>query len=615
MNRNLIGFPSNGKRNAGTYTSGNSEGRSGEQSTLPFRIPQPPVFGSISLLCLLAISFLAVAPAWAQTVTTESKPVSSGTLQWQVVVNNSVLVPGDTRNFNSYNQPSVNANRMVVFRARSKGGSTGEPAHGVFVRDMALGTPLVVVFDRNTTVPQPNNTGATFNEPPSFPRIDISSNTIASRGNFQPVWGYFLEDGLTAARAGTTGIFTNPFGLLVTGASNLGSVPDFSFFEVPGTNGIKFDVFPGAPSITDGDIIVFKGNYSLPDPTNPGATIAETGVYFRVLTNAQIPLLNGDTPLAPAAGTNPVVRIADSTMYIPGTTTRFGSLAPPTAASGQAVFAGFDNEDNPTAGGIYMAPLQPDPPLTTLIAIGSQVPGERKGTVFNKLSETLSFDGRFVAFWGAWGNQTTKLTLQCPRQGNKVRIAYCNKQYPTGYKTTVPVHQGVFVYDTRTGGIAVVAKTPTNYADFIYWKFTGFVPGMGEGDGENDTGEPARWRSDEFIAVSGAAIGNLTKAQFLIAFKARTGQVNPATGAYENPVDGIYLRGGPTESPIVTAVQTGTAGQNIDSAVPLGLTITDMGVECDGFRGGWLAINVMWGTEDSGWAGIYLTEVKNRLLN
>ena len=611
MDRMFVSLSQSSQRNA--ITCG-TDGGSGEKSAATFRNPSPRLFRHLLLPALVAISVLAVPLAWTQTGTTASKPVPPPTFQWQVVVNNAVLVPGDTRNFNSYNQPSVNASRMVVFRARSKGGASGEPAHGVFVRDMALGTPLVVVFDRNTTVPQPNNTGATFNEPPSFPRIDISSSSVASRGNFQPVWSYFLEDGLTAARAGTTGIFTNPFGLLVTGASNLGSVPDFSFFEVPGTNGIKFDVFPGSPSITNGNIIVFKGNYSVPDPSNPGVPIGETGVYFRVLTNAQIPLLNGDTPLAPAAGTNPVVRIADSTMNIPGTTTRFGSLAPPSAASGQAVFAGFDNEDNPTAGGIYLAPLRPDPPLTTLVRIGGQVPGEPARTVFNKLSETLSFDGRFVAFWGAWGNQTTRLTLQCPTQGNKVRIAYCNEQYPTGYKTTVPVHQGIFVYDTRTGGIVVVAKTPTNYADCIYWKFTGFVPGMGEGDGEDDTGEPAKWRSNEFVAVSGAAIGNLTKAQFLIAFKARTGQVNPATGAYENPVDGIYLRQGPVASPIVTAVQTGTAGKNIDSAVPVGLTITDMGVERDGFRGNWLVINVMWGSESSGWAGIYLTEVPNTMM-
>jgi hypothetical protein len=34
-----------------------------------------------------------------------------------------------------------------------------------------------------------------------------------------------------------------------------------------------------------------------------------------------------------------------------------------------------------------------------------------------------------------------------------------------------------------------------------------------------------------------------------------------------------------------------------------------MGIERDGFRGDSLAINVSMGTEEAGWAGIYLTEI------
>ena len=41
----------------------------------------------------------------------------------------------------------------------------------------------------------------TFIEPPSFPRIDMRSDTIASRGNHQPVWRYVLPDG-SETRAG-----------------------------------------------------------------------------------------------------------------------------------------------------------------------------------------------------------------------------------------------------------------------------------------------------------------------------------------------------------------------------------------------------------------------------
>ena len=238
----------------------------------------------------------------------------------------------------------------------------------------------------------------TFIEPPSFPRIDMRSSTVASRANHQPAWRYQLSDD-SETRAGTTGIYTNPFGSLIAGTSNLGAVPDFDFFAVPGIAPVtKFDVFPGAPAVTDGATVVFKGNYTV-------GSEGKTGVYYRDLTNAPITLLDGITQLAPAGGTGPVVRIADTDTLIPGTKTEFGSTAPPSAAKRLAVFAGFDNEENPTKGGIYRAPLKrTSPKLTTLVKIGGQVPGEKKGTVFNKLGEGLSFDGRFVAFWGAWGN-------------------------------------------------------------------------------------------------------------------------------------------------------------------------------------------------------------------
>ncbi|MBS1856356.1 MAG: hypothetical protein JST11_13400 [Acidobacteria bacterium] len=529
---------------------------------------------------------------------------------WQTVVNNGVTVPGDTRTFNSYNQPSINVNRMVVFRARSKGGTTGEPAHGVFTRDMGLGTGLVTIFDRNTLVPQPNNTGKKFIEPPSFPRIDMYSNTMASRGNHEPVWEYQLSD-LTETRAGTTGIYTNPFGSLITGASNLGIVPAFSFFAVPGvTPQTKFDVFPGAPAVTGGNTIVFKGNYTVPAST-PGVYISKTGVYFRTLTNNPIPLASGN--LSPAAGTNPVVLIANSDTRMPGEKVNFGSTAPPSAAAGLAVFAGFDNEENPTAGGIYIANLAAKPNVANVVKIGGPVPGE-SGQKFNRIGEGLSFDGRFIAFWGAWGTETKTLILQCPEEGNAGRQAYCVEHHPDGFTTTVPVHQGIFVYDTSDQNTYAVAKTGSDYDDFVYWNFSGLVPGTGESD---ETGEPARWRSASFVAVSGLVDGRLTDAGFHVAFKARKGTV--VNGAYSNAIDGIYVKAYASGklSAAVTAVKTGMDGILIDPAAiyidDFGqqtiLPVTEMGLERDGFRGKYLAINVSMGTEEAGWAGIYLTQV------
>lgn len=563
--------------------------------------------------CLVGVLFLIPGVIAGQAVLAPSPVVEPGHFTWNTVVNNAVQFPGDTRKFNSYNEPSINVNQLVVFRARSKGGSGSEPAHGIFTRNMATEAPLMPIFDRNMAVPQPNNLGSTFVEPPSFPRIDMFTDTIASRGNHAPVWKYLLPGGITETRAGTTGIYTNPFGTLITGASNLGAVPGFSFFEVPGSNGIKFDVFPGAPSVTEGNIIVFKGNYSVPD--GAGGTISKTGAYFRILANGSIKDSDGNE-LSPAAGDSPVVVIADTDTPIPHTRTgkTFGSVAPPSAAGRWVVFAGFDNEDNPTEGGIYLAPLgSPRPQLRPLVEIGGLVPGEKGRTVFNKLSEGLSFDGRYVAFWGAWGTETKNLTLQCPEEGNKDRVAYCKEQNPQGYPAKVPLHQGIFVYDTTTGGATIIAKSLTGFDDFVYWKFTGVPPGVGQSD---EPGEPARWRSSTFMAVSGLADENLKNTAFHVAFEARTGQV--AGSAYANPVDGIYLFSGPTNSAITTVAETGTDGRSIDpqavvvdeetgeSVVPL---ITGLGLERDSFRGRSLVINVAMGTEDTGWAGIYLTTV------
>jgi hypothetical protein len=317
---------------------------------------------------------------------------------------------------------------------------------------------------------------------------------------------------------------------------------------------------------------------------------------------------------------SPVIRIADTDTVIPGTkTTKFGSTAPPSAAGRLAVFAGFDNEASPTKGGIYRAPLTTNPTLTRLVKIGGQVPGEDKGTVFNKLGEGLSFDGRFVAFWGAWGSATRKLVLQCPEEGNAARLAYCRELYPNGFATTVPVNQGIFVYDTVSRTTAVVAKSPSNFSDFVYWNFSGRVPGVGEGGEDDDTGEPARWRSATFLAVSGLAdksSASLVDANFHVAFKARTGKVRD--GAYVAPVDGIYLRKGPGKAPIAAVVETGMDGTLLDPAavVPgtqVPVPVTSMGIERDGFRGDAFAINVSMGSEEAGWAGIYLTAVSPAL--
>ncbi|MGE5088348.1 MAG: hypothetical protein ACM3QY_04405 [Candidatus Levyibacteriota bacterium] len=607
----------------------------------------------------LGIVGLATILPTAGSAIAATPPPYRGT--WSTVVNNGDYMPTSSCNpsvptsackkFNSYNQPSVNANQVVVIRARSsggEGGGGGQPVHGVYTRDMRVLGPVVRILDRSSVVPQPDNRGTLFTEPPSFPRIDLGSKTIVTRGNHQPVWQQ-TEGGVIVEQLGTTGIYANPFGPLVTATSKLGSLPAFSFFAVPGAPaGTPFDVFPGAPAVTNGSTIVFKGNY-----TQQGA--GRTGVYYRKLVNAAIPVPDG-APLAPAAGINPVVLIANSVdTLIPGSSTVFGSTAPPSAANGQAVFAGFDDEAHPSLGGIYLAPLNSSRPnLSTLVAIGSQVPGASYGAKFNRFGEGLSFDGRYVAFWGAWGSATKTVRLYCPQEGNKDRRAFCNHtaqfdpvtgSYPGDpasicddvtdpnygiscyQEEQVPVNQGIFVYDLSTRQTRMIALAGTGnagnnynnnfgygttYSDFVYWNYSGMVPGTAGGS-EGDDGEPAKWRSASFVAVSGFVNGWVPGPTFQIAFKARTGSIDPATNVYVRPVDGIYLGKGPAPAANIALVRTGMDGRSIDpeavDGLGNGLPVTEMGLERDGFRGNALVVNVTMGSEAAGWAGVYLTRV------
>ena len=446
----------------------------------------------------------------------------------------------------------------------------------------------------------------------------MDSDTIVTRGNHQPVWIYAPPDS-NETRVGTTGIYTNPFGLLITGAAKVGNVPDFSFFEVPEFPGIRFEVFPGAPSVTKGDTIVFKGNYTDPDGG------ARTGVYYRELDNA------------PAGGTSPVVLIANSTnTLIPGTDTVFGSTAPPSAAGRKVVFAGFDNEDAPTLGGIYLASLQYQSPLNTLVSIGEQVPGESRNYTFNTLGEGSAFDGRFVGFWGAWGVDTKTVRLYCPTEGNRDSIAYCNQvlvcedtgarlgdknsvcyddaggRLPICYQDKeVPVNQGIFVHDIDTRSTRIVAKTEGQFDEFVFWNYSGKTPCVSGHPDEvaEDDGEPVRWRSSTFVAVS-ARVG----ATFQAVFKARTGEL--VDGVYAEPVDGIYLKKGPGPGQgqdIEPLLDTTMDGQTLDPEAPADTTITELGLEREGLRGYWLAVSakmgIKGGEEEDDMAGIYLMEL------
>jgi hypothetical protein len=363
----------------------------------------------------------------------------------------------------------------------------------------------------------------------------------------------------------------------------MANAPGYEFMQVPGAPaGTRFDQFPGSPALDGGSTVVFKGNYTV-----DGGGL--TGVYFR-------DLMNGN-------GQSPVELIAHSGTLIPGQpeggTAVFGSTAPPSASDHLAVFVGLDNEDNPTMGGIYMAPLSTNPALEPLVMIGSQVPGEAEGATFTRLSEGLSFDGRYVAFWGAWGNGVRTRMLLCGTDGNTDMLATCNTMYPNGYEAQEPALQGIFVYDTTTKTLYPIAKNNSGeFDDFVYWVFSGRPPNVGTSDG-GDVPEPPRWRSSAFVSVSGSAAGALTDS-FKVAFKAGTGSV-----------DGVYLGAGPTPQPVQTIVDTTFTGPEIDPEAPAGSIITSLGMERDGLRSNWFVVTSSMldpVTSESG-AGVYITEL------
>jgi hypothetical protein len=543
----------------------------------------------------------------------EADPRGGPAPDWQTVVNNNDLMPpSGVRNFNSYNQPSINSNGMVVIRARSRGGPPLGPAtHGLYIRDMsAPDSGIVRVLDRTTRVPQPNNLESLFVETPSFPRIDIRSSTIATRGNHKPVHQYRLGDG-SETRAGTTGIYATPYGELITAAAKLGNIPEFSYLGVPEFNGITFEVFPGAPALSNSNTIVFKGNYSVDGRSS-------TGVYFRQL-DAQ-----------PTGGSAPAILIANNTdTLIPGTTTVFGSTAPPSAARGKAVFAGFDNEYNPSLGGIYLAPLTYLPPLTTLVGIGQDVPGLSEDASYTDLGEAVAFDGRYVAFWGAWGDESRTARLYCKEEGNKDRIAYCNQRLTceaTGEvlgdpnsicdddtdpfhgercytEKLVPANQGIFVHDTRSGETELVARNKGRFDEFLFWNYSGKAPCAGHhhvAEGGETDGESVRWRSTAFVAVAGGR-----GATHKVAFKAQT-----ADGAA-----GIYLARKPGRSPIRTLLDTSMPGHVLDPEAPPGSTLIELGLEREGLRGNWLVVSAKMSAEgddeeDDDMAGVYVTRLR-----
>lgn len=486
-------------------------------------------------------------------------------LVWRPLANNSMFMPGTTvaTPFDLFGLPSVNANGTVAFAGKSTvtTSDTGETSSTSGVYSVNANTLAISrIADTSITVPDPNtltygNSLAKFGGFPSFARIDQGSSVIGFAAMHPPV--VQLPDN---GKAGNAGLYANPAGSLITGVG-LFTLDPYIYFQVPDmTAGTAFGALPVSPAVVNSSTLVFKGDYVV------GSSIG-MGVYYREL-------LTGN-------GTSPVELIASTvSTLMPDQGVKFGYIAAPSAANGKVVFVGYNRQNNPVAGGIYSAPVAQAPTLTALVRIGDVVPGE--SATFTRFSDAISFDGRYVAFWGAWGTESTSRHITCPTDGDQALDAYCLTVFPNGYDAQVPVHQGVFVYDTATSVMTSVAKTGSGFSDFTYWPFVGTIPetgptgsGSGGGGGEVEIPlEPPAFVLSPRVAVTGGSTGS-----YEVVFKASTG-----------PVDGIYMTSGPDPAAIVTAVDTTMSGTVIDLNADSTTRINKLDFERESLRGNWLTI-------------------------
>lgn len=510
-------------------------------------------------------------------------------LQWHTIVNNSYVIPPGNATFSSYSQPSVNSGGLVVFRARSTG---GRRETGIYMRKAVTGK-VVQIADLRTLVPYPNNLNSEFLEFSAIARAAPNVDNVAFIGLHKPVYR-FTPDGGEETRAGTAGIYVRlGTDLVITGASKLGIAPGFEYFAVPDYKNLPFDIFPGAPAITDDGIIVFKGNYNVDG-------VGKTGIFYRQLLNT------------PGGGTEPVAMIANTDTEIPGLPPSaafkelsFGSTAPPSVAANRIVFLALDNEEDPHAGGIYTAPIKAGAPLTSLVRIGELPPKlDAEISGLTRIGEGLTFDGRYVGFWGAWGTETQTLRLYCPEDGNADIRNYCNGIDPLSVydevtmrwyqEKQIPTRQGIFLYDVLLDRTYLVSSNETVFTDYLFWVYSGKVPGSGS----DIDAEPPRWRSSSFLAASDGTV----------VFKARTGNLGK-NNEYFDFVDGLYMAEPLNNSPLVTIAETGMDGSLFDPSIPGTMAITGLSLERDGFRGRKLAVTATMANEEAGWGGIYMTTV------
>lgn len=75
-------------------------------------------------------SVLVTATSLPIALVTTPVIAQPGTWAIDVIVNNGDVIPGTGSVFNAYNQPSINEEGLVVFRARGRGGGWRAATHG-----------------------------------------------------------------------------------------------------------------------------------------------------------------------------------------------------------------------------------------------------------------------------------------------------------------------------------------------------------------------------------------------------------------------------------------------------------------------------------------------------
>lgn len=538
----------------------------------------------------LTLSVTNPSPAGGVSNPIDVTVFNKANLAWQTVANGKSTLPGTTTPFATFGPASINTSGMAVFKgvsvlATSQGSGETSATTGLYTADLSNGGKLAKVADIATLVPDPNKltygqTLAKFGGFPSFPKIDAFSSFVGFNATHPPVISL-----PNSGKAGSAGIYSNPGGTLKTGVGLFvqDTTTTYPYFANPDT-GAAFGAFPASPSVVKGNTLVFKADYL-------NGTAVVNGIYYR--------------DLMAESGQSLVQRVASVATSIPNmtTTTRFGYFGAPAAVSNTAVFVGYNKKDAPTAGGIYSALLgSEDPLLTPLVTIGMPVPGGAETDSFTLFGDAVSYDGRFVGFWGAWGSDTTNLHVTCSEPEEAMQ-AFCLTNFPNGYDAKVPAHQGMFVYDTQSSTLTAVAQTGTGFTDFTYWPFVGTLPEEGAptstGGGETETEVPLE--PPAFVLSPSIVVANPSGDAYQVVFKAKSGSLN-----------GIYMTTGPDSSPITTVLDTTMLGNAVDGSSNSTSNINRLTLEREGMRGSWLVIGATLhdNAANTDASGIYATSVE-----